>query len=170
MTRSISCLVLGCGLLALAAASEGCQRKSAWNLVPVEGTVTKNGRSLAGMQVVFMADVDAGTQGPKTSGVTDESGHYRLRTDNGDDGAVVGKHRVLIHDLHVVMKQRKGSRIGPLPKKGKQPLPKPLEFLKDQSKSAPDAPWVPPRYGRFDQTPLRVEVHPGPQTLDFDIH
>lgn len=165
MTRNINCLVLGCGLLALAAASAGCQRKSVWNLAPVEGTVTKNGRPLSGIQVVFMADINAGTQGPKTSGFTDDSGHYRLRTDNGDDGAVVGKQRVLIHGLDVRMKQKKGSRLGRSPKQGKHPLPKELELLRELSKSAA----VPPRYGRFDQTPLRVEVHPGPQTLDFDI-
>ena len=33
-----------------------------------------------------------------SAGFTDESGHYRLRTDNGDDGAVVGKHRVCVVD------------------------------------------------------------------------
>jgi hypothetical protein len=49
--------------------------------------------------VTFWADREAGTQGPRTQAVTDDSGHYRLRTDNGDAGAVVGKHRVCILDL-----------------------------------------------------------------------
>jgi hypothetical protein len=99
MARSINRVVLLCGLLALAVAAEGCQRGPTWNLAPVEGTVTKDGRPLPHIEVVFLTDIDAGTQGPKASSFTDEAGHYRLRTDNGDDGAVAGKYRVVLFDL-----------------------------------------------------------------------
>src|SRR5689334_19899343 len=105
MLRSISRVALLCGLLSLTAASEGCQRGSAWNLVPVEGTVTKGGHPLHGIEVVFLADSDAGTEGPKVTGKTDEAGHYHLRTDNGDDGAVAGKYRVLVLDVEALDKQ-----------------------------------------------------------------
>src|SRR5690242_2884422 len=99
MLRSISGIFL-CGvLLPLAAASGGCQREPRWNLAPVEGTVTKDGHPLAGIQVIFLADADAGTVGLRARGITDEAGHYRLRTDNGDDGAVAGKYRVVMLDL-----------------------------------------------------------------------
>jgi hypothetical protein len=96
MASSINRVVVLCSLSALAAAAEGCQRGPRWNLAPVEGTVTKGGRPLPHIEVVFVTDLDAGTQGPKASSFTDEAGHYRLQTDNGDDGAVVGKHRVLL--------------------------------------------------------------------------
>ena len=36
-------------------------------------------------------------------------------------------------------------------------------------KAASASRWVPPRYGRTNETPLRAEVYPGPQTLDFDM-
>src|SRR5690349_18745913 len=73
------------GLLTLVAATGGCQRGPTWDLAPVEGTVTKDGRPLAHTQVFFVADLDAGTQGPQAIGKTDKDGHYRLRTGNGGD-------------------------------------------------------------------------------------
>jgi hypothetical protein len=167
MLRSISRFVLLCGLLTLAAAVEGCQRGPRWNLVPVEGTVTKGGRPLADIQVTFWADSEAGTQGPRSSGTTDEAGHYRLRTDNGDDGAVLGKHRVLILDPAVRMGR---AARGPQRKEATRRLsPKVAKRLEEQMKLAADAPRVPPRYGRFNDTPLRVEVHPGPQVIDLEV-
>src|SRR5262245_54429173 len=87
-----------CGVLTLAAAAGGCQREPRWNLAPVEGAVTRAGRPLANIQVVFLADVEAGTQGPRASGITDQAGRYRLRTVNGDEGAVMGHHRVRLVD------------------------------------------------------------------------
>jgi hypothetical protein len=102
----------------------------------VEGTVTRAGRPLADIEVDFLADVEAGTQGPRARGMTDDAGHYRLRTDNGDDGGAVGKHRVCLVDP-------------------------------DASPTAKRR--VPLRYEDFDKTPLRADVHPGPQTLDFDV-
>src|SRR4051812_3000473 len=95
MPRSIKRVVLCCGL-SLFAAVEGCQRGPTWDLATGEGTVTKAGHPLPHIAVTFLADLDAGTQGPQARGFTDESGHYRLRNDNGGDGAVVGKHRVVI--------------------------------------------------------------------------
>src|SRR5690349_20643726 len=88
-------IIVLCGLLFLTSAG-GCQRGPKWNLARVEGTVTKGDSPLRGIQVVFLADVDAGTQGPRASGFTDEAGHYRLRTDIGEEGVVAGKHRVML--------------------------------------------------------------------------
>src|SRR5262245_21914308 len=149
MPSSISRVVLWCDLLALVAAAEGCQRRSTWNLAPVEGTVTKDGRPLANIQVVFMPDHDAGTQGPKASGTTDAAGHYRLRTDNGDEGTVVGKHRVMVLDPM--------ARIGRMRRAARQPQqketallsPEAVKRLEEQLKMAADAPRVPPSYGRI---------------------
>jgi len=169
MPRSISRVALCCGLLALAAAAMGCQRGQTWNLAPVEGTVIKGGSPLKGIQMDFMPDIDAGTQGPRAGALTDEAGHYRLRTDNGDDGAVVGKHRVVIHDLEARKGRRGGSARGPQPKDVEQMLPANVKRLKGWSKSAADASRVPPRYGSFNETPLRVEVQPGPQIIDLQV-
>jgi hypothetical protein len=171
MARSISRVAFLCGLFALvAAAAGGCQRGPTWKLAPVEGTVTKGGRPLAHIQVIFVADLDAGTQGPQARGITDKTGHYRLRTNNGDNGAVVGKHRVVILDLEARMKGlflRTSRR--PQPKATARLSPENAKSLEVQLKLGAEVPQVPPRYGRFNETPLRVEVHPGPQTLSFDI-
>src|SRR5262245_52264679 len=109
MPRNINRLILLGGLLALTAAVEGCQRGPTWNLAPVEGTLTKNGQPLPHMEVTFYPDLDAGVEGPRSTAVTDEAGHYRLRTHNGDEGAIVGKHRVVLRDLEARNGRKGGS-------------------------------------------------------------
>ncbi len=168
MPRSISRVVLLCGLLILATVAEGCQRGPGWNLAPVEGTVTKGGHPLANIEVVFLAD--AGTQGPRARGITDEVGHYRLRTDNGDDGTVVGKYRVVLSDPETFMKQLLYDSDGNRRQEAEQLLPKEkAKRLKNQWKLAAKASRVPPRYRSINETPLRVEVQPGPQVIDLEI-
>jgi hypothetical protein len=167
MARSISHVVLWCGLFALAAASGGCQGGPTWNLAPVEGTVTKDGRPLAHVQVCFLTDLDSGMQGLRSSGTTDAAGHYRLRTDNGNEGAVVGKHRIVIRDLKAVMKQTSRASRGPQ-QKGALP-PEVAKRLEEQMKTAAESPRVPPSYGRFNETPLRIEVQLGPQVIDLEV-
>jgi hypothetical protein len=147
----------------------GCQRGQTWNLAPVEGTVIKGGSPLKGIQVDFMPDTDAGTVGPRASGTTDEAGHYRLRTDNGDDGAVVGKHRVVIRDLEARKGRRRSPARGPQSEKVEQMLPENVKRLKDGSKPAAEASRLPSRYGSFNETPLRHEVRPGEQVIDLEV-
>src|SRR5262245_24956705 len=145
MLRSISCVVRLGGLLILAAIAGGCQRGPTWNLAPVEGTVTKSGHPLANVQVDFLADPDAGTQGPRASGITDESGHYTLRTDAGDRGAAVGHYRVCL-------------RV-PLPEEGLTPRAnQPQDGV--AKPPASEAAQLSPAYSSFAKTPLQVEVHP----------
>ena len=79
-------VAIGACLLTVA----GCGRGRAWDLAPVEGTLTQGGRPLAGVEVRFVADPESGTEGLRSSGVTDAEGRYRLRTDAGRDGAVIG--------------------------------------------------------------------------------
>ena len=161
-------IIIFTALLVLVVASGGCQRRPTWSLAPVEGTVTKNGRPLPAVEVIFLADPDAGTEGPRTAGKTDQAGHYRLTTDVGDDGVVVGKHRVLIRDLDTKQlhrvpdgRQRKATT--------KHPTPEAAKRFEEQLKASEDALRVPLRYGRFQDTPLRVEVQSGPQVIDFDV-
>jgi hypothetical protein len=175
-------VALWCSLLTLTAAAGGCQRGPTWNLAPVEGTVTKDGHPLPGIEVTFLADLDAGTEGPLAKGTTDEAGHYRLRTDNGDDGAVVGKHRVVLHNLKLPTKQVSGDvRRRPRKEKDKhlqeelrkkETARQSLEIAKrmeEELRKATGAPRVPPSYGSFNDTPLRVEVRPEAQVIDLDV-
>src|SRR5262249_41385592 len=107
MTRSkLTGLLLG----VLAVALAGCQSKP--QFAPVEGTITKEGKPLAGVLVNFYPH-PRNRRPPSPSTPTDEAGHYRLRSSwGGDDGAVVGPHRVCILDI------RNGRRglFGRLPK------------------------------------------------------
>jgi hypothetical protein len=167
MPRNISCVVFMCGLLALAAMAGGCRRGSTWNLATVEGTVTREGHPLDGIEVIFWADVEAGTQGPRTSAFTDAAGHYELRTDVGDRGAAIGRYRISLVDTRTLP----DKLFGPLPEKAanakhaKEVQEKMRQFQMEAS--AP--PRVPLSYGQPDKTPLRVEVQPGPQVIGFDV-
>jgi hypothetical protein len=167
MPRSISRMMILGGLLALAAAAGGCQRGPTWNLAPVEGTVTKGGRPLRGIEVVFLADSDAGTLGPRATGRTDEAGHYRLRTDSGEDGVAAGKHRVVLFDLEAANKQLGRSFREKQRKEAARLSPEMAKRLEEELKKSADALRLPPSYGRINKTPLRAEV--GHEPLMFNI-
>jgi hypothetical protein len=149
-----------CVVLTLIPAMAGCQRSPS-NLTPVEGTiVTKDGQPLPGIEVVFLPEPD--TAGRRSSGITDDAGHYHLRTDNGDDGAVAGKYRVILRDVEAAMRHRLGLF-------GKEPPGEMGKPLGERLKSAATAPHVPPGYGTFRATPLRAEVGHESQTLNFEV-
>jgi len=87
-------------LLGVAAvAALGCGRQFA----PVSGKVTMNGEPVAGATVVFQPIAKEGAieAGPGSVGTTNEKGEYTLTADTGQNGAVVGKHRVMISSLGV---------------------------------------------------------------------
>lgn len=141
-------------ILATVTALLGCQREPAFSFAPVEGTVTRGGKPLADVIVVFWNDADSGLA-PLSSGATDAQGHYRLHTDQGVEGAVVGRHRVCILDRATLPNlmstpKREGNR-------------RPTEM------PAPASLLVPPGYSRKDETPIHVEVRPGEQVIDLEV-
>lgn len=82
--------------LLLLLGTAGCARE--YRLAPVAGTVTLNGQPLAGADVHFqpIGSKENPNPGPGSHGKTDAQGHYSLRVDEHQAGAVVGKHRVMI--------------------------------------------------------------------------
>ena len=73
----------------------GCGGK---RLAPVSGTVTLNGQPLANATVNFQpiaapGSIDAGIG---SQAKTNDKGEFTLTTSTGENGAVVGKHRVMI--------------------------------------------------------------------------
>lgn len=145
------------GLLAAAlVAATGCQgNPSPYTFAPVEGTVKKDGKPLSGVVVVFWGDAEAGTVGPLSTGPTDSSGHYHLHTEQGVNGALVGRHRVCIVETGVLM-DRIFSR-----NSAKK------DMVKGLAPAGP--PVVPPNYALREETPLRAEVQPGEQVIDFEV-
>lgn len=85
MLLMLSVLIVGCG--------------SGSDLATVEGTVTLDGKPVKGASVSFepVGKSPSDNVGGGSYGVTDEQGHYKLKTVLDDsDGAAVGEHRVKI--------------------------------------------------------------------------
>ncbi len=142
--------------------TSGCEPR--FNFVSVTGTVTKGGRPLRGIEVVFLADPAASTVGPRATGATDEAGHYRLKTDKGDDGAVAGKHVVVLVDLEAARTQFLRSL---RPSQGARLSPEDAKRVAEELKVAEAAQRIPSIYATVNKTRLRAEV--GSEPLVFDI-
>jgi len=86
-------LLIGCALLL----AFGCKDPKA-RFAPVSGKVTLDGKPLANAIVSFQPMAKAGEveAGVGSSGKTDANGEFTLMAANGQKGAVVGKHRVII--------------------------------------------------------------------------
>lgn len=115
-------------------------------MAEVEGTLKQNGRPLDKIQVEFWPE----GSGPRSIGVTDASGHYTLKTDDGKrTGASVGKHRVVLSDIGTVAKflGRKGE--GEDATKGKKPR-------------------INAKYSSAAQAAIVKEVSPGKNTIDLE--
>lgn len=92
MTLKMRTLLLVGGLLATLV---GC---SSENFTSVSGTVTLDGKPYGKAAVNFqpMGDKDNPNPGRGSSAYTDENGHFELKSDGSTEGAIVGKHRVII--------------------------------------------------------------------------
>jgi hypothetical protein len=68
---------------------------------PVSGKVTLNGQPLANAYVSFQPIAKEGSveAGPGSSATTDAQGRFTLKLTTGENGAVVGKHRVIISQV-----------------------------------------------------------------------
>ena len=71
----------------------GCSNSSRPPTYPVTGTVTWQGKPLAGAVVTF---VPASTEGEAASAITDADGKYALTTWEAGDGARPGQYRVKV--------------------------------------------------------------------------
>src|SRR5690349_5755136 len=86
--RMLALLALS-GVIVLA----GCSNRP--KLAEVKGTVTLKGKPLPKVVVEFIPDA---LTGQRSTGTTDENGHYTLVCDDQRPGAIIGPHRVLLHD------------------------------------------------------------------------
>ena len=71
----------------------GCSNSSRPPTYPVTGTVTSQGKPVAGAAVTF---VPAGEEGEAASAITDSQGKYALTTWQAGDGARPGEYRVKV--------------------------------------------------------------------------
>jgi hypothetical protein len=89
MTRLRSLPLAALLVVGLAAAGCGPSRSGVPPLAPVTGTVTRDGKPLAGVGVVFTSE-----SGHSSFGKTDPEGRYQLGFVRGLKGAVIGPSRV----------------------------------------------------------------------------
>jgi hypothetical protein len=112
----------------------------------VAGKVTLDGQPLAGVLVRFYPLSDASEQLPYATGMTDEGGVYRLTAQTGESGALVGRHRVVVHWPSRDLLEAEGRR----PPAAKQRIPLQYTVVSD--------------------SPLEFEVKAGePQTIDLAL-
>ena len=74
----------------LLAVSIGCGG-SEYDFGNVNGKVTLDGAPLGNVEITFQPE-----EGPLASGEADAQGNFTLKSSTGDDGALVGSHKVLV--------------------------------------------------------------------------
>lgn len=84
-------------IAAMLIAAMGCgSSQDGFNYQPVTGKVTLDGQPLAGATVAFIPQSTSLESGRPSTGMTDDSGVFTLKSMGGQDGAVVGEHVVSI--------------------------------------------------------------------------
>lgn len=127
----------------------GCNPVDQPDLGQVTGTITLDGKPLAGVAVVFQPD-----DGRPARGTTNSEGQYELTYIRDTKGAKVGPNRVEIAPSE----------------EGEEEAD--VEYGDDEVQSAPNRsaskkPAVPARYNTKSE--LKVDVKPGENTFDFQL-
>lgn len=129
---------------------------------PVTGTVTFEGKPLAGANIGFSA-TDENTRG--AIGVTDSEGKYSLTTFEKGDGAMAGTFKVTVSKFDgpaapVKLADPSASTGDELP----------ANYTPEAaSTAAPSKNLVPQKYLRPQTTPLSFTVEAGPNTFDIVV-
>ncbi len=85
-----------CCLCMLASIGCGDGSQPAPSLVPIQGVLTQAGKPLAHVTVTFYPDNKKDTEGPSSTGVTNQAGEFQLMVAGNKPGAVVGFHKVTV--------------------------------------------------------------------------
>lgn len=137
------CLLAGLALGLLIPLVAGCGKKT-YELVPVKGVITVEGKPVGNLMIQLMPDgedKDVLPEGPTSYGITDDNGAFELKTADGRLGAVKGIHRVTVVDQ--------------------------LEERTPQGEEPKNPPRINPMYAAISGG-LKAEVQPGVD-LKFDL-
>jgi hypothetical protein len=143
MPVSFRCLV---ALLAGLALLPGCARPPQFG--EVDGTLRMDGKPIANVFVTFQPE---DSRQPQSTGLTDDSGKFKLHGDKGQTGVVVGECRVTLIDAARPSNVKSKDDDEPPPGAAAPPTR------------------IPPIYSRPDKTPLRQTVNPGSQEATIEI-
>ncbi len=131
----------------------GCSRQqadySSVDLVDVSGTITLDGEPVENA-VVLLEDVNTGLQSP---GLTDSSGHYRLKFDSDKYGVIPGEKKVVVSTTMKVLGLNSDEEGGESSDEGEQQA-KPVELIPEAYRS---------------ETRLRVTIDDSTKKLDFNL-
>lgn len=136
--KTLSPLMLAGLLLIL-----GCSGKPVPQFVVTEGTLMMDGKPVPLALVEFMPDVKQFGAEVNSSAVTDANGKFSLICGN-TPGAMVATHRVVINE-------------GPPPAGTRGQDAESQARLAEYTSKLTNRP-IPPIYGNFSSTPLRVEI------------
>src|SRR5262249_19088967 len=129
-------------LVGLALAIVGCS-KPPYEIAEVDGALLIKGQPAKKVHIEFVPD--AGTNGPRSAGDTDDQGKFVLHVLERDGssplGAVVGKHKITLTDMQLA-ESATGQGI-------------PIRFGSE--------------YGVSSSTPLSREVGPAKQTIEIQV-
>ena len=141
--KQLIALVACFGLLGLS----GCGGGNS-DISPVTGTIKIDGEPINYASVTFMP-----TQGRASTGLTDADGQYTLKYVIGQEGALLGQHKVYV-TTRVVKEGSYGQDSGgikdPVRKTGRKEL-------------------LPKKYADRGATELTAIVEKGDNTIDFDL-
>jgi hypothetical protein len=182
-------LALVVGLcLALVFNSLYCGSKNGLNLGRVRGKVTYMGEPVRWGNILFVPDNTKGTGGPAAIGVISLEGTYNMASEDADDGAMVGFHKVGILGLDPVplngepspsensafaskvarareLRARSRIRTRPKAKEGEGESKRTKTFFDGRTYEIV----VPDKVLSPETSGISVEVKRGTNTIDFDI-
>jgi len=123
-------------MLALALLLAGCGNRE--KLVKVNGTATRNGKAVPNLGIHFVPE-----KGPSSHGRTDPLGQFTLTQSSGQEGVLVGAHKVWV-------------QLPPQPQQKAELLRRAAD---------PDMEDLLQKYGNPQTTPLTVEVKEGQESI-----
>src|SRR5690348_15679779 len=140
-----------CWFVLLFVLAGGCSRTAVFNDL-VEGAAKLDGKPLGNAHIIFVPD-EPDLKAPSSAGITDENGRFQLTREDGEPGALVGKHLV------VVVRGREPSRA----------LGEKADEAGAGAKAKKDRRPIPPAYTAASKTKLIVNVKPDQHNYDLEL-
>jgi len=135
-------------------------------VAPVGGRITLGGQPVTTGAIMFYP-----AKGRPAAGLIGPDGSYTLGTFAQDDGAMLGSHVVVIESRTVSPPKNRpaAAPAATLPADAPEYIRREFESGLPMT-AANEVTWlVPETYASQGSTPLRAEVQPGRNTIDFDI-
>jgi len=159
-----------------------CGSNNGLTLAPVQGKVTYKGQPIKNGTVMFVPDESKGATGPQAIGTIKSDGTYILSSQDANDGAVVGMHKVGVLGLDPEpMSKEDAAKIEDDPmkylqqktqaglKSARQSMRKNTERTVTGLDGKTFRVVVPEKVGSTETSGISVEVSRGSNTLNIDI-